>query len=218
MSAFINLIGKRFGLLVVIKRVDNDKYNKIRYLCKCDCGKEKIILRNSLTSKRTVSCGCVQKKRAKFANTTHKYTGNPIYSVWQNMIQRCNNYKNRQYKDYGKRKIKVCYRWSSKNKNGFINFLEDMGLPPTNKHQIDRINNDKGYFKENCHWVLPKINSRNKRNNHLIPFNGKELTIVEWSEITKINKKTIKGRIDRGWSPEKTLTAPVRKYRKRIEK
>jgi len=215
MSMFINLIGKRFGRLVVIKRVENDIYNKIRYLCKCDCGKEKIILRNSLTSKRTISCGCFQKERAKLTNTTHKSTGSPVYTVWQNMIQRCGNYRNKQYKDYGKRKIKVCNRWSNKNPKGFENFLEDMGFPPTKKHQIDRINNNHGYYKENCHWVLSKENNRNKRNNHLLKYNNKEQCITNWSEETGINKKTIKSRIERGWPTEKVLTTPVRKYNKK---
>ena len=217
MSAFVNLIGKRFGRLVVIGRVENDKYNKIRYLCKCDCGEEKTILRNSLVSKRTVSCGCLQKERAKSVNAKHNHTRSPIYSVWQNMIQRCNNYRNKQYKDYDKRKIKVCYRWSNKNTNGFENFLKDMGYPPTNKHQIDRIDNNKGYYKENCRWVLPKINCRNKRNNHTLKYNNKEQCITDWSETTGINKKTIKSRIERGWSPEKTLTTPVRKIKRKIK-
>lgn len=78
------------------------------------------------------------------------------------MKYRCFNKRSKDYKDYGGRGITICPRWL----NSFENFLEDMGLKPLG-HQIDRIDNNKGYSKENCRWVTNKINCRNRRTTKL---------------------------------------------------
>lgn len=79
------------------------------------------------------------------------------YACWRALKNRCLNPKNAQYKDYGARGITVCLRWMD-----FVNFFEDMGKRPPNS-EIDRIDNDKGYCKENCHWTTKKQNARNRR-------------------------------------------------------
>ena len=122
------------------------------------------------------------------------------------MIKRCNNKNCPEYKHYGERGISVCKKWLN-----FENFLEDMGEPSTNKHSIDRIDNDKGYYKENCKWSNQKEQCRNKRNNHLITYKNQTKCISEWAEITGIKRKTIEKRIKYGWSIEKTLTKNIRK-------
>ena len=76
------------------------------------------------------------------------------------MIQRCYLPDHPEFKNYGGRGIKVCERWLESVEN----YVEDMGFPPFKEAQIDRIDNNAGYFKENCHWVTPKENSNNKRN------------------------------------------------------
>lgn len=79
-----------------------------------------------------------------------------LYWVWAAMIQRCHNQRNKSYITYGAKGIKVCDRWRV-----FINFYDDMGLPPK-EHEIDRIDNNKGYFKDNCRWVTMHENLLNK--------------------------------------------------------
>lgn len=90
------------------------------------------------------------KKKHEFYNTKE-------YRCWRALKSRCNNPNHAQYKDYGGRGITVCERW-----NAFLNFYEDMGKSPEGS-EIDRIDNNKGYFKENCRWTTRKTNSRNRR-------------------------------------------------------
>lgn len=91
--------------------------------------------------------------------TTHQKTYSKIYRTWIAMLSRCRNPKDPNYKHYGERGIKVCERWYK-----FENFYEDMGELPFYEAQIDRIDVNQGYFKENCRWVTSKENCRNKRN------------------------------------------------------
>lgn len=214
MSKFIDLVGKRFGMLTIIKRVNNDKCGNLRWLCSCDCGKEKIIRGGSLKSGDTKSCECLSKEKTIERQTTHGHwiggNASKIYNAWCHMIQRCTNVDDIGYKNYGGRGIKVCKRWRS-----FPNFLEDMGEPPTKKHSIHRIDNEGDYNKDNCEWATKKQQARNRRNNHLITFNGKTQCVSELAEETRIPYNTLWARIYKlGWSVEKALTTPVRKRSK----
>jgi hypothetical protein len=89
----------------------------------------------------------------------HKKTYSKIYRTWIAMLSRCRNVKDSNYINYGGRGITVYEDWHK-----FEKFYEDMGELPFYEAQIDRIDNDKGYCKENCRWVSAKENSRNRRN------------------------------------------------------
>lgn len=65
MGKFIDLTGKRFGRLTVIKRVENGKHGHSRYLCDCGCGVEKIVCGDNLRNGGTRSCGCLNTESAK---------------------------------------------------------------------------------------------------------------------------------------------------------
>lgn len=216
MKKIIDLTGIRFGRLTPIKFIGINKHNKSIWLCLCDCGKEKSIVSNNFKNGHTKSCGCLNIEKIKLRFTTHGHSQNKekskIYRTWNNVVQRCYNIKSRYYEDYGGRGITVCDRWLPEN-NGFINFLEDMGEPPTSKHQIDRIDNDKlinGYCKENCRWVTSKEQARNTRHNHLLKYDNKELCFAEWEEITGIPQSVIARRTKDKWPPEETLTTPAK--------
>ena len=215
MPQFIDLTGQRFGRLIVIKQTDKNQWKNICWLCRCDCGKEKIIRGGHLKSGNTKSCGCLAKEQLIKRFTKHghsiKTQVSKIYTVWQSMIQRCVNSNDTAYYNYGERGITVCKRW----RNSFENFLKDMGKPPEG-YQIDKIDNNGNYCKENCRWSTPKENSRNRRDNHLITHDGKTQCVAEWAEEYDINYNTLYGRIFiRNWPIKKALITPVRKSKKR---
>jgi len=83
-----------------------------------------------------------------------------LYRVWTSIVYRCTRPDNKQYKNYGGRGIAICKEWMD-----FNNFCHDVGLRPDITFHLDRIDNNKGYYKENCRWTSPKENHRNKRNN-----------------------------------------------------
>lgn len=87
------------------------------------------------------------------------YKGTPTYASWASMKQRCLNPNNPNYNHYGERGITVCESW----KNGFVNFLNDMGVRPDGL-SLDRINNDKGYSPDNCRWADKTLQALNRRN------------------------------------------------------
>ena len=88
----------------------------------------------------------------------HNMCGTRIYKKWKQMKSRCYNKSYQHYDRYGGRGIKVCDEW----KDNFLQFYKDMGEPPTTNHQLDRINNDGDYCKENCRWVTPSENCYNR--------------------------------------------------------
>jgi hypothetical protein len=134
-----------------------------------------------------------------------------IYQIWKDMLKRCSNRNNKDYKNYGDRGITVCERWLDKE-NGFKNFLEDMGEPSSKHHSIDRINNDLGYYKENCRWATSKEQARNTSRSRIIVFNEKTQCVSDLANDHNINKNVLGYRLNNGWSIEEALNTPIRKY------
>ncbi len=202
MSRFIDLSGKKFNQLTVIRIDGKDAWGKYRWLCQCACGNKTTVIATHLKNGHTKSCGCLAKHNRK----THGHLCNrkmsTTYNSWSHMIQRCTNIRNKDYDCYGGRGITVCKRWRK-----FENFLADMGKTPKG-YQIDRIDNNIGYHKTNCRWTTAKNNCRNRRSNHTETYKGKTRTLIEWSEEFGISYNLIICRLKRGWSIQKTLTTP----------
>ncbi len=118
-----------------------------------------------------------------------------IYKCYRSVISRCHNIHDKDYNDYGKKGRRVALRWLK----GFDNFLEDMGLPPSKAHTIDRIDNEKGYSKENCQWATRKEQANNRSSNHLITINGKTQNLTQWSKELNIHPNKILYRISKNW-------------------
>lgn len=214
MSKFIDLTSRRFGRLIVVRRVNNNKWGHVLWLCGCDCGKEKIVVGTSLKNADIQSCGCLQKNITIQRSTKHGHSKrgkvSKTYRTWYAMTQRCTNPKHRHYHNYGGRGVKVCERWIK-----FENFLEDMGESPAQYHSIDRINNCGNYDKQNCVWADRKQQARNKRNNHLETYDNRTQCLASWAEEYGIKYKTLCSRIlIHNWSIEKALTTPVRRMKK----
>lgn len=130
------------------------------------------------------------------------------YSSWKEMNKRCYNKNCKAYSSYGARGITVCDRW----RKSFKNFLEDMGFKSKNL-SLDRIDNNSGYFKENCRWATKKVQARNRRSNHLIKINEEIKSLAEWSEKTNLNSDLIKARLKYGWTPEEALGIKEKKLK-----
>lgn len=201
-----NLHGKRFGRLLVIGKCFTKTPRKrgvgfeYKWMCRCDCGTEKSILRLSLTSGATKSCGCLHMDAVK----THGKYLSPEYRAWINMLSRCSNKKTKGWKNYGGRGISVCKRWSI----SFENFLSDVGLRPTSKHTLDRKRNSGNYTPSNCRWATYEQQNNNTRRNVLLEFIGEIHNVTEWSKIISVPRSLIAHRLNRGWSVEKTLQTP----------
>lgn len=114
------------------------------------------------------------------------------------MIDRCTNQNSADFANYQGRGITVCEHWLT-----FENFFADMGLRPSKKHSIDRIDNDKGYSPENCRWALPVAQCRNTRKTIYLTKDGVTKPLAEWAEILGINYFTLHWRYKQGWSGAK---------------
>lgn len=127
-------------------------------------------------------------------------TKTAIYRRWQSMRQRCENPKNSEYGNYGGRGITVDPAWAC-----FDAFLADMGEDFSPELEIERVDGERGYSKENCIWATRQTQQRNKRTNHRLTLGEETMTIVEWGERLKIKPNTILTRIRRGWPVGKAL-------------
>ena len=199
-----NLVGKRFGRLLVIEKAPSRKSNPY-WKCLCDCGKEKEVLNNLLHTGRTKSCGCYIKEWLKSYAHSRKQD-NPkshtrMYKIWEHMKTRCLSPNNDRYHSYGGRGITICDKWLK-----FDGFHEDMKDSYSDSLTIDRINNDKGYSRDNCRWATNDEQANNKRSTVKLTFNGETKALKEFCQIFNINECTLRSRIRRGWNTERALT------------
>lgn len=154
MKVRLELVGQRFGRLMVISESRQNKHGGWYWNCNCDCGNATVVSVGHLRNGHTKSCGCLNQERI----TKHGMCHTPEYKVWQAMMQRCRNPKYKTYAYYGGRGIRVCKHWFK-----FENFYKDMGKRPTKNLTLERINNEKGYSLDNCVWANWVSQSRNKR-------------------------------------------------------
>lgn len=196
------LAGLRFGRLQIIKQV-GARNRRSLWLCECECGNVIERTSNDLVHGRVKSCGCLKAEViASGAAKTHGLREAPIYGVYHAMRSRCENQNSKRFADYGGRGITVCDRW----KESIQNFVDDMGEQPTSA-TVERIDNNKGYSPDNCRWATRTEQGRNKRNNRVIEYDGKHLTLSEWAERTGIKRATIQRRLDNlKWSTHLALT------------
>lgn len=151
-----DLTGQQFGKLTVVKRSDQQSVGiRVIWECRCDCGNMTLVATDSLRSKHTQSCGCFKFE----ARVTHGKSNTPEYHTWEAMLQRCFNPNSTHYEYYGAIGITVeDKRWMT-----FENFYADMGLKPAPEYTLDRIDNNKGYYKDNCHWATRLDQTHNRR-------------------------------------------------------
>lgn len=151
-----NMATLRFGKLLVMSLAEKSRNGTAKWLCRCDCGVEKVIFSTALNRGQT-SCGCEANAAASVARTTHGATNSSTWLSWKSMKNRCMCATSPDHAEYGARGIKVCERWMK-----FENFLADMGERPTGM-TLDRRNNDGNYEPGNCKWSTAKEQANNRR-------------------------------------------------------
>jgi DNA-directed RNA polymerase subunit RPC12/RpoP len=201
----LEMVGRHFGKWLVLEEVEK-RNNKRAFLCRCNCGKEHVVMGDNLRSGDSTRCQSCSSKIKGPKRKTHGLAGTSIYAIWRTIKVRCRIPSYIGFKYYGGRGIDVCERWF----DSFEAFLEDMGPRPSSKHQIDRINNDGNYEPGNCRWVLPKQQQNNKRNNVVIFFNGESRSVAEWAQALGVNESTLYMRLKAGWSPDKVISISIR--------
>ena len=196
-------IGERIGTRTVIELLPDRKNGYLRYIVKCDCGNISTVSGSYFRLKKPKCRNCSLKTSNKKGKNHYAYKHgmasrlegkNSVYSSWVSMRQRCRDPNDVQFKDYGARGIKVCNEWEY-----FKNFYQDMGDRP-NGTQLDRIDVNGNYFKENCRWADIITQANNKRNTVYYEIDGK-----------KISQRDLREKL--GWSVSK-LRRQKEKYGK----
>jgi hypothetical protein len=210
----LDLKGKVFGQLTAIEQAGSDKNKNLLWRCSCACGNDQYVQQATVLARGGAkSCGCQQRNGD--GKVTHGATrgaehGAPRkqgYRVWCNMKNRCDSPTNPQYKDYGGRGITYCEAWAK-----FENFLADMGEADKGM-TLDRIDNDKGYSKENCRWTDRVTQRRNSRSHvRWLEIEGERMILTDAvSKYKVVSMSTATSRIHKGWDPVRAVLTPYQR-------
>lgn len=202
-------VGVVYGRLTVLKEVDRPlhvKPSSHRYVeCVCTCGEYKKVQIGALRSGAVLSCGCYNREKGlKIYNgkSVTEYSG---YGSWKAVIYRCiQSNRSSDVKYYSGRGITVCQRWRDP-----VSFAQDMGEKPKG-FSIERIDNDKGYYPENCRWASPLEQGRNKSNNRRLDTAEGEKTIGQIWQDAGMRESTFYNRLAQGMTADEALSKPVR--------
>lgn len=201
----VNIVGKRFGRLTVLSYSHNKGYTKY-FLCKCDCGNQKIIAKNALTRGKQISCGCARKER--IANLNKLPDGYcRLGKIFRSMKYRCYNQSSNHYHRYGGRGIKICDEWLS-DIDSFRKWSIDNGY--ADGLTIDRIDNDGDYSPDNCRWITREEQLNNTSRSVMLSYDGKTQTMTQWAKELNMPTSTLFNRLKvLGWSAERSLSEPI---------
>lgn len=160
-----NMINERFNRLVVLELHSRDANNNARWLCRCDCGNVKPVLRHHLRSGHAQSCGCLRQELADAARAEAQQSQRPrTKATYKSMIRRCHDPRNDHFKSYGGKGVAVCDRWlyGDGQKTGWECFFEDMGPKPVGL-TLERKDPYLGYAPDNCEWATWETQRGNRR-------------------------------------------------------
>lgn len=192
-----DLTNQKFDRLTAKYRVEN-KGERVRWHCICDCGNELDVNSNDLVNGNSKSCGCLRIDKIKEKNTIHGLSGTRLYHIYYSMYDRCYNENNKNYNDYGKRGILICDEWLNKE-NGFVNFYNwSINNGYNDKLSIDRINNNESYSPNNCRWANILIQANNKRSNTIIEIDNEKYSLAEVARKFNLNYESTRNKFNKG--------------------
>lgn len=203
-----DLRDQTFAWLTAREYVGNDGRRSL-WVCQCKCGGWRIVRSTSLTNGDVKHCGSPQCSRDyrsqahKGRSKTHGMSKHPAYSVWRSMIGRCRLPTHQAWANYGGRGLTVCDRWLA-----FENFWEDMGPTYRKGLTLDRIDNGRGYSKQNCRWVTCRQQARNTRRSRMINTPKGRMLVVEAAEVSGIGVSTLLYRVGAGWPAHRLFDTP----------
>ena len=161
-----DLTGEKKGRLTAVSPSHKNNNNSLLWNFDCDCGNKHVARGADFSIGKQLSCGCYQKE----VRFSHNMSNTREYGVWRGMKSRCHeSTREHEVSAYQDRGITVCEEWL----NSFETFYEDMGGIPKG-FDIDRIDNNKGYSKDNCRLVSRKINLQNKRDSYIWSYGGND--------------------------------------------
>lgn len=211
-----NLIGERFGRLMVI-RFSHSKNGAV-WLCRCDCGNETLVRTSILRCGSTNSCGCGSREAAlnnySEARDRRKVPyphSRKMKDMYSNMQARCYDPSNKRWKNYGARGIKICAEWLT-DIRAFYKWVFENGWEPG--LTIDRINVNGDYEPSNCRFATALVQMNNTTRNRRLTWNGRTMTVTEWARKLGVRSQAIQHRVDRDWTIERIFTQPFRAPRR----
>jgi hypothetical protein len=220
-----DLTGQTFGRLTVLSFAGTNRKRNSLWLAECNCPSHarRTVLGYSLTKGHTMSCGCLQAERSAESQTVHGLRGEPWYISWHGAKTRCHDKRHKAYSYYGGRGLTMCSHYKTDDSAGVVNFGHDMGPTFRPGLTIDRPDNGDGYhcgscdecrkcprckargFTSNLRWSTRRQQMCNTRYSRLLTFNGKTMSMSHWADALGLPRRTLGGRLDRGWPLERAL-------------
>ena len=200
-----DLTGKKFGKLTVIKSLGLDTHSEMNWECVCDCGNKYIAKSYSLRKGTTKQCKeCAIKQMSE---NSRKYVvfSKRLKECYVNMKTRCTNKNQDPFNRYVNRGIELCEEWEN-DYNKFQTWALNNGYSET--LTLDRIDNNKGYYPENCRWVTRREQANNRRTSLFLIYKGKKDTLANWARNLNIPYNYIQYRVYKG----KTLEEIVNEF------
>lgn len=130
------------------------------------------------------------------------------YSAWINMNGRCHNPKHISHPVYKRKNITVCSQW----RKSFKDFLEYVGPRPSQKHSLDRIDNDGNYEPGNVRWATRAQQGKNRTYNVFLEYKGKKMALFEWAKELGLTRNCLKYRV-KNWKDMDKVFSPVKQVR-----
>jgi hypothetical protein len=199
------LVGKTFSILEVLSLDEKSISGRTRVLCRCKiCGAESSKEINNVKNNTYTRCGqpgCGHKPK-KVRPPSHGLRNHRLYSIHNNMLNRCYNPKNKSYKNYGGRGITVSPEWLDVRV-----FVTDMYPSYQEGLSLERVENNKGYSKDNCVWATRGQQANNTRSNLVIDTPKGKMTLAQASKLYNINRSTLKSRYLLGMTGEKLVNS-----------